>query len=144
VLVTFLPTVVATETASLSINDNATGSPHTVPISASGYYGGSFSLNPAKLTFPPPTHGTSATSTIVFSNSGSTALAVSSFTITGANASDFTQTNTCGTSIVGGGNCTISVTFTPSTVGIESATLTIVDGGGYASPTTISLAGTGQ
>jgi hypothetical protein len=37
------------------------------------------------------------------------AAAVSSITATG----DFSQTNTCGTSIAAGGSCTVSVTFTP-------------------------------
>jgi hypothetical protein len=55
---------------------------------------------------------------------------------------DFAQTNTCGTSLAVGANCTISVTSTPKTVGAKTGTLTITSNA-CGSPNTLSLTGTG-
>jgi len=83
-------------------------------------------------------------------NTGSNPLIVSSITINPAGntgASDFTQTNTCGTvpfSLISGASCTLNITFTPSKLANESATLGIVDNSGGASNNQhISLTGTG-
>ena len=48
--------------------------------------------------------------------------ALASVAITGANPLDFTQTNTCGTSVAAGKTCTISVTFGPTATGARAAT----------------------
>src|SRR5208283_3550187 len=50
-------------------------------------------------------------------NTGSAALVLSSLTLTGTNPGDFAQSNNCGSSVPAGGNCTISVTFTPTASG---------------------------
>jgi hypothetical protein len=55
---------------------------------------------------------------------------------------DFVQTNTCGSSVLAGGKCTISVTFTPTTTGKRSGTLTIADDAS-GSPQVVTLSGTG-
>jgi hypothetical protein len=57
---------------------------------------------------------------------------------------DFTQTNTCGTSLGAGASCNITVTFTPSVQGTRNADVFIFDSEGSTSPQSISLAGTGQ
>jgi hypothetical protein len=54
----------------------------------------------------------------------------------------FTQTNTCQAPVPAGGNCTISVTFTPSSTGTATGTLNIDDGASN-SPQVVSLQGTG-
>ena len=53
---------------------------------------------------------------------------------------DFSQTNTCGGSVPGRGNCVITVTFMPSATGARSGTLSVVDTAGTQ---TGSLQGTG-
>ena len=58
------------------------------------------------------------------------------------NNSVFTQTNTCQNPIAPGGNCTISVYFTPTTTGTQTGTLTITDNAA-SSPQTAALTGTG-
>lgn len=75
-------------------------------------------------------------------NSGSTALSITGLALTGANASDFTQSNTCDSSLAGGASCSISVTFHPATIGASSGSLTITDSASN-SPQTIALSGTG-
>jgi len=54
----------------------------------------------------------------------------------------FTQTNTCSQPVLPGGNCTVSVYFTPTVTGAANGTLTITDDAPN-SPQTASLTGTG-
>ena len=75
-------------------------------------------LSPASLSFgSQPVESSSSAQTVTLINSGSAALTLSSLALTGTNASDFAQTNNCGSSVPAGANCTISVTFTPSASG---------------------------
>lgn len=55
---------------------------------------------------------------------------------------DFTQTNNCAAPVVPGSSCQISVTFTPSSLSQEFATLTFTDNAGISTQT-ISLSGQG-
>jgi hypothetical protein len=56
-------------------------------------------------------------------------------------ATNFTQTNTCGTSVAIGGTCVISVTFAPTVAGALTAAVSVADGAA-ASPQTVALSGT--
>jgi hypothetical protein len=88
--------------------------------------------------------GTSSASVPVkLTNQGTVPLSITQLSITGANATDFSQTNNCGTGVPAGATCTISVTFTPTTTGVRTAAVSISDNGG-ASPQTVSLTGTGD
>jgi hypothetical protein len=58
-------------------------------------------------------------------------------------SANFTETNTCGSTLAAGKNCTISVTFTPTQVGALTGTLSVNDNG-TNSPQTVSLSGTGK
>src|SRR5437667_7712622 len=71
-----------------------------------------------------------------------TTLSIIGIGITGTNAGNFAQTHTCGTSLVAGASCSISVTFKPTALGTRTATLNISDNGG-GSPQRVSLSGTG-
>ncbi|MFC5863373.1 choice-of-anchor D domain-containing protein [Acidicapsa dinghuensis] len=88
------------------------------------------------------TNTTSTAQTVTVSNNSNQALSFTSAVISGPNASLFTETNNCGTSIAIGASCTINVTFKPTAGGSFSATLTLTDGG-TASPQTVALTGTG-
>jgi hypothetical protein len=70
-------------------------------------------------------------------NTGTAAAAISSVAASG----DFTQTNTCGTSLAVGASCTVSVTFRPTAAGGRTGTLT-VSSNAVNGPTTVSLSGT--
>jgi hypothetical protein len=63
--------------------------------------------------------------------------------ITGTNPGDFSETNTCGTSVAAKGTCSINVTFKPTASGTRSANVSIADVGG-GSPQTVALTGSGQ
>jgi len=102
------------------------------------------SASPTSLTFRTQTvGGKSAAQITTLSNSGSAILSLTSFGFTGANASDFVQTNTCGSMLAVSGSCQISVTFTPSAAGSRYATLSVANNGIDTNPTSITLAGTG-
>jgi hypothetical protein len=81
-------------------------------------------LSAANLTFAGQNvNTTSAPQLITLTNSGSSALAMSGISMSG----NFAQTNTCGLSVKAGGNCTISVTFTPKVAGQDNGKVSIRD-----------------
>jgi hypothetical protein len=101
------------------------------------------SLSSANLPFGVQVAGTgSGPQTTTLTNSGPAPLNISSIVVTGTNASDFTQTNTCGTSVLPGASCTITVTFTPTQMGPRTASVTITDDA-PGSPRSVSLSGIG-
>ena len=102
------------------------------PYPASGV-----TASPSALSFGSVVTGTtSAAQTVTVSNPTGSAAAVSSIAATG----DFSQTNTCGSSIAANGSCTVSVKFAPTATGARTGTLT-VNAGGVTN--TVSLTGTG-
>jgi hypothetical protein len=135
ITVTFTPASTTAVTGTLTIADNASGSPQTVTLSGTG---SGVSLSTSSLTFSGVTVGTaSAPQSVTLNNVGNSALAITSVSIT-PTGSGFTETNTCGTSVAASGSCSIAVTFTPSTNGSVPGTLTIVDGDGTQ---TVTLSG---
>ena len=72
----------------------------------------------------------------ILSNLGPGNLTISSIAVTGSNANEFAQTNTCGSSLAAGTSCTISITFTATLVNNpQVATIIVSDnatGGGQA------------
>ncbi len=141
--VTFKPTVVASLSATLTIEDDAVNSPQTVPLSGSGVNPGGY-LSPTSLSFASQPVGTAsaAQSVTLTYASGSGSMTISGISITGTNATDFSQTNNCGSSLAAGASCTINVTFTPTATGTRTATLAVTDDAAN-SPQTASLTGTG-
>ena len=106
---------------------------------------GGVALNPAGLIFPNQIVGIQSTAqTITLSNGGSSALSVTSITVTGTAASDFHETDTCGTSVPALGACTISVTFIPTAAGTRTAQVTVTDNSPAPGSTqVVDLTGTG-
>jgi hypothetical protein len=126
----------------VSITDNASGSPQAVSLSGTGT-AALASLSPTSLAFGnQAVDMTSTAQTVTLSNTGNAALSITSLALTGTNASDFAQSNTCGSSLAAGANCTIVVMFTPSVAGTEAASLSIADNSS-GSPQTVSLSGAG-
>jgi len=137
--VVFSPTAAGPQTGTLTFTDTAPGSPQTVTLSGNGVGAPAVSLAPTSLTFASQIVGTtSGAQTVTLTNTGSGTLTITSIVASG----DFAQTNTCGTSVAAGANCTISVTFTPTATGARTGTVTITDNASN-SPQTISLSGTG-
>lgn len=84
----------------------------------------------------------SAPQSFTLTNTGTASLTFTGITFTGTNATDFSQTNTCGSSVAAAASCTISVVFKPSAQGTRSATMSIADGS-TDSPQQVSLTGIG-
>jgi dienelactone hydrolase len=135
--VTFKPTQIGNRTGTLSITDNAPGSPQKVSLTGTGTW---VKFNPTSLNFVNIKVGHSSSKTTTLTNTGGTALSISGITITGSTA--FSQKSNCGTSVKAGGSCTITATFTPPSVGSFSGAVSVSDNGG-GSPQQVPLSGTG-
>ncbi|WNI17077.1 choice-of-anchor D domain-containing protein [Actinacidiphila sp. ITFR-21] len=97
------------------------------------------STNPGSLTFATQALNTaSSAQTVTVTNTGTAAATVSGVSTSG----DFSQTNTCGTSVAVNASCAVSVKFTPTASGTRTGSLTIT-GNASNSPTTVALTGTG-
>jgi alpha-tubulin suppressor-like RCC1 family protein len=94
------------------------------------------SLSPASFSF----HAGDAHSFNLFSNSAAS-LPVIAIRFSGANAGDFTETDTCGAALAGFASCSITVTFAPSAGGVRSAEFDVVDVCGGGLLTFASLSG---
>lgn len=114
--VVFFAGNIGTLSATLNVNDNAAGSPQQVSLSAN-VINPKASYNPGSLHFGSVPIGNNSTLDVTLTNTGTTALDITSIGITGANESDFAQNNVCPSSLAPGTNCIISVTFTPSATG---------------------------
>jgi len=142
ITITFKPTVVGTLTATLDVKDNAAGSPQTVALSGVATTPAPVaSLSAQSLSFGSTKVGSSNTApAISLTNSGTAALTISSIGFTGTNATAFSETNTCGSSLGAGKSCGITITFKPTVVGTLTATLDVKDNAA-GSPQTVSLSG---
>jgi hypothetical protein len=98
-------------------------------------------VTPSSLTFAQQAlNTTSFAQTVTVTNTGAAALSLSSITITGADASDFAQTDNCSRTLAVAGTCQINVTFTPTAGGSRNAVVSINDDA-PGSPQMVSLAG---
>jgi len=135
--ITFTPTAPGPSIGALTISDNAEGSPQVVLLTGTGVPAPVANLSTTTLTFTGTNVGaTSAAQTVTLTNTGGAALSISNVTTTG----DFAQTNDCPASLVGGANCAINVTFTPTVPGNRYGSVTVTDNA-TNSPQTILLSG---
>jgi hypothetical protein len=79
---------------------------------------------------------------VTLTNVSSKSVPISSIALTGANAGDYIEHNTCGAGLHAGATCQITVAFKPTVKGTLPASLTITYSG-VASPQTVSLTGYG-
>jgi hypothetical protein len=136
--VTFTPTVAGARIGTITVTDDAAGSPRVVSLGGIGVAPSVF-LSRTGLSFSNQGIGTtSAPQTVTLTNIGNAPLTISSVAVTG----DFAETNTCGASVAAGANCDISVTFTPTATGTRTGTLTITDNA-TGSPHVVQLLGGG-
>ena len=144
--VKFQPSAAGPRTAAVTIADNASGSPQSIPLSGIGT-AISISLAPSSLAFSAQDVGfSSSPQSVALQNTGSGPLTISSISFTGTNTSDFSQKNNCpagpAATLPAGLSCTIDVTFDPTGTGSRTASLSISDDAA-SSPQSVALAGTG-
>jgi hypothetical protein len=86
----------------------------------------------------------SAAASVQVTNIGNSAVTFYPTSITGANATNFSiSQSTCGDTLGAGSVCSVSVTFTPSTFGVATASLQI-NSTAQGSPLTVDLTGIGN
>lgn len=145
IAVTFSPTAIGSRSAAVTITDNATGSPHSVALTGTGKVGALpvVTLTPTSLAFPNvQLNTTSAQQVVTVKNTGTATLNITNISISGTVPGDFSQANTCGSPIAVNGTCTITVTFTPTSLIDQTGSVSITDNAAN-SPQAVPLTGNG-
>ena len=143
--VTFTAGTVGARSGSLSLSDDASGSPQTVGLTGTGVNASAVRLSATTITFPGETVGTASTpQSVTLTNTGNVTLNIASIAVTGANAGDFSlaPAGSCGATVAVHDTCTVNVTFTPSAAGSRNAAVTLTDDA-LDSPESITLSGQG-
>jgi hypothetical protein len=137
--VTFTPTANGTRSGKLTVTDNASNSPQIASLTGTGI-SQAVLLNPASLVFPTTAIGSAgAVESFSVTNAGGSVLNISAVHVTG----NYSETDTCaGSALQPSGNCTIRVTFSPTTVGTIAGAVTVTDSA-LSSPQTVGLTGAG-
>jgi hypothetical protein len=143
--VAFQPGATGARSASISVSDDAPNSPQTVALTGTGTQAAVTFTPAGAINFGNQAAGIGGTPvTVTVTNSGTGALAVTKISFTGANVGDFTETDTCNSSVAAGGTCTIQITFKPQCANNQAAraaSLNIADNV-PGSPQSIALSGT--
>ncbi len=141
--VVFNPATAGSATATLSVSAGNGAGTQTVALSGTGIVP-SYAVAPTSVPFGNQVMNVaSAPMTVTVTNSSAVAVPIMSITLSTSGSQPFSQTNSCGTSLAAGANCTISVVFNPAAAGMATATMSINAGGGAAAQT-VSLSGTGM
>jgi hypothetical protein len=142
--VTFQPTSLGNQNGTFMVLDTITQKAALLGISGTG--GAPIvSLSSASLTFAARNQGSiSIPQTITLTNPGDASLTLTSISFAGANPGDFSiQSNTCGTALAAGANCSFGISFSPTASGQRTASLQI-GSNAVSSPDTVQLTGTGN
>ena len=136
-MITFHPSAGGVRTGTVTITDSDPSSPQTVSLTGTGTY---IKFSKAALTFPSVilVGNSSVAQSVTLTNTATTGISFSSIAPSG----DFGQTNTCGTGISAGANCTVTVTFSPTNSGLRTGAITFIDTD-PGTPQTVALSGTG-
>ena len=137
--VIFAPATSGQKSATLTITDNAPGSPQQISLAGTSS-SAALSLNPSSVSFLAQFVGTSGLpQTLTVTNTGNVTLTITAVT---ASAPDFGDLSNCTNPVAPGSNCTIGVFFDPTAGGTRTGTLKITDNAGN-SPQTVALTGSG-
>ena len=103
------------------------------------------SVRPGTIAFGAQQVGsTSRLRTVTVTNQGTADLRATGLRINGPQGAEFTATSTClGTTIAPGGTCRLTVRFSPSSVGLRSATIALVDNAPNPQPVAVQGYGNG-
>ena len=146
------PLVVGPRSGSLTITSNASGSPHTVALSGQGQPVpvGILEVSPTSLDFgTQPSGSTSPPQLLSLHNAGNATLNRGPESVdgdfrllTGTDADQATQNQTCGAAIAPGATCKLALVFTPTATGTRTGAIALPNDG--STPVvTARLAGTG-
>lgn len=144
----FKPTKVGFASGTISVNDSDVTSPQSIAVSG---YGTGIKFTPPSINFGTVTKGTQVSSTVTITNVGTTNVSFTGAEFTGTNSADFADNysdsapcgNNANNPLKPGGTCVMTMYFTPSTTGTESATYKVFDNS-VGSPQGLPLTGKGQ
>lgn len=126
--VVFTPTASGNRSGKLTVTSNSTATPSLVStLTGQGLatLTTTASVAPTAEDFGTVNVGAiSSATTFTFTNTGTSSMTGISVGVTG----DFAETNTCGYFLNPAANCTISITFSPTSAGMRSGTLNITSG----------------
>jgi len=150
--VQFTPGSAGSKTASVSVSDDASGSPQTVGLTGVGTLPApALAFSATSIPFNNQFVGTtSATTNLQLTNSGTATLNITSITLTGTDVSQFmlvapTSGSPCtvgASSLSPGAFCFLGVHFAPTSIGAKSASVSVTDNAS-GSPQTVGLSGIG-
>lgn len=139
--VVFKPTSAGSKTVTLKVLGAAGSGTQAVILTGTGV-APPYTVSPASLDFGSvPKNTASVPQSVTVTNVSGGALPITSIGISGKNPGQFSQTNTCGTSIPAGSTCAINVVFAPTSTGSKEAVLNVNAGNGSGTQT-VALAGT--
>jgi P pilus assembly chaperone PapD len=139
--VSFTPAATGARTATLTVTDNAPGNPTAIALSGTGLAETKvLTVTPTTLVFGPQVSGTtSAEQSITVTNTGNFTVTFTNVTITTGYSLAYQG---CTGALTPGSSCTIEVTFTPTSTGAKTGTVTITDNATVDSAK-VTLSGTG-
>jgi hypothetical protein len=141
----FNPTAVKTYAGTLSLTDNAAGSPQEVALSGVSLAATSeLQFSQTTVSFGNQLVSNASNSvTLYLINRGSDALTVNSIALAGTDPGDYSESDSCaGYSLPANNSCEIVLAFTPQATGSRTATLTETDSGS-GGPRSVSISGSG-
>jgi hypothetical protein len=142
IAVVFTPAAAGARSATLTLTDNAgnvTGATQTVNLSGTGAGVPKVTISPASFAFGSETvGGVAAPVTVSLSNPGTGTLTISSIAVTGADAGDFLEFDTCTPSVAIGAKCEIALYFLPKAVGARTATVVVTDNANSTTNATVT------
>jgi len=144
----FKPTKVGFASGTINVNDTDVTSPQSIAVSG---YGTGIKFTPPSINFGTVTKGTQVSTSVTITNVGTTNLFFTGAEFTGTNSADFADNysdnppcgNNSNNQLKPGGTCVLTMYFTPSTTGNESATYKVFDNT-VGSPQGLPLTGKGQ
>jgi hypothetical protein len=142
--VAFKPAAAGSLTATVSVTDNATGSPQKVTLAGTGVAAPTLKLSATTIAFPTTKSGsTSAAQAVTLTNSGTTTIDLNSISLAGATPASFEELTNCGAALAANASCTVYIAFKPTAAGSVTAALSLFDNAA-SSPQTVALSGTGD
>jgi len=135
-LLLFDATAAGPRTGTLTLVDNAPGSPHTFAVTGTGFVGAMIQPQLTKVTLNTPIFGPIGTSLNIV-NVGTPPATVTKVAVSG---NGFSQTNNCGAFTTQGETCQVNVVYTPSVAGPQNGTISLANDGAV-NPATISVIG---
>jgi hypothetical protein len=143
--IVFEPTSAGVKSATLNVTMGSGAGSKSVKLTGEGVTT-QFTLAPTSINFGDKAAGSPVTyrRRVVLTNQSAAPLPILSIRFSGNNPSQFgVSSQQCGTSVpAGGAQCTLYLSFKPTSVGVKTAVLTVTVGGG-APPASVNVTGTG-